>query len=110
MDTKFPVTLIHMVNDAFRMKNFKMSFISYIQSIFFLLLFKVNVFFHVLFPPFFYINRRKYWFRSNIRFPIFDGFTRFGIPEHNLTIYEKCLCVCDKNFVVSIAQELINRI
>ena len=28
---------------------------------------------------FFYISRRKYWFRANFRFPVFDGFTRFGM-------------------------------
>ena len=28
---------------------------------------------------FFYVNRRKYWFRENFRLPVFDGFTRFGI-------------------------------
>ena len=35
-------------------------------------------------------------------------------PEHNLTIFGKCLsvclCVCDKNFVASVARELMNRI
>ena len=37
-------------------------------------------------------------------------------PEHELTIFGKCLSVrvsvrvSDKNFVVSVAQELINRI
>ena len=30
--------------------------------------------------------------------------------EHDLTISGKCLCVCDKNFVASVAQELIHRI
>ena len=29
------------------------------------------------FFTFFYINRRKYWFRANFRLPIFDGLTRF---------------------------------
>ena len=36
-----------------------------------------------------------------------------GWPEHDLTIFWKisvCLCVCDKNFVASAAQELMNRI
>ena len=28
----------------------------------------------------------------------FDGFTHFGCPEYNFTIYKKCLC--DTNFVV----------
>ena len=27
----------------------------------------------------FYISRRKYWFREYFRFPVFDGFTRFGM-------------------------------
>ena len=41
-----------------------------------------------------------------------------GCPEHDLTISGKCLsvcesvclCVCDKNFVASVAQELMNRV
>ena len=49
-----------------------------------------------------------------------------GCPEHDLTIFAKCLsvclsvclcvcmcvclCVCDKNFVASVARELMNRI
>ena len=37
-----------------------------------------------------------------------------GCPEHDLTIFGKCLsaclCVCDKNFVASVARELNNRI
>ena len=28
---------------------------------------------------FFYVNRRKYCFRENFRFPVFDRFTRFGM-------------------------------
>ena len=28
---------------------------------------------------FFYISRKKYWFCANFRFPVFDGFTRFGM-------------------------------
>ena len=32
---------------------------------------------HSLVFTFFYINRRKYWFRANFRFPVFDGFTPF---------------------------------
>ena len=31
-------------------------------------------------------------------------------PEHDLTISGKCLCVCGKNFLGSVAQELMNRI
>ena len=33
-----------------------------------------------------------------------------GCPEHDLTIFGKCLCVCDKNFVANVARELMNRI
>ena len=37
-----------------------------------------------------------------------------GCPEHDLTIFGKCLSVCltvwDKNFVTSVAQELKHRI
>ena len=33
----------------------------------------------VVFITFFYISRRKYWFRANFRFPVFDGFARFGM-------------------------------
>ena len=25
------------------------------------------------------LSRRKYWFRANFRFPVFDGFRRFGM-------------------------------
>ena len=61
----------------------------------------------------FYI-KRKCCNRENFHFPVFDGFTRSGCPEHNLTISGKCLsaclCVCDKNFVASVAKELKNRI
>ena len=59
-----------------------------------------------MFFTFFYISRRKFWFRANFRFPVFDGFTRFGCPVHNLSISGKCLCVSDKYFVASVAQEL----
>ena len=33
-----------------------------------------------------------------------------GCPEHDLTIFGKCLClcVCDKNFVASVARELMH--
>ena len=31
------------------------------------------------FFTFFYIRRRKYRFRANFQFPVFDGFTRFGV-------------------------------
>ena len=37
-----------------------------------------------------------------------------GCPEHDLTIFGKCLsvrlCVCDKNFVASVTRELMNKI
>ena len=33
-----------------------------------------------------------------------------GCPEHDCTILGKCLSVCDKNFVGSVAQELLNKI
>ena len=33
----------------------------------------------IIFITFFYINRRKYWFRANFRFPVFDVFTCFGV-------------------------------
>ena len=54
------------------------------------------------FFTFLYINRRKYWFLASFRLPVFDGFA------HDLTISGKCLsvCVCDKNFVASVAIEL----
>ena len=61
---------------------------------------------------FFYINRRKCWFRANFRFPVLMDFD--GCPEHEWDIFGKCmsfcLCVCDKNFVASLARELMNRI
>ena len=37
-----------------------------------------------------------------------------GCPDHDLTISGKslpiCLCVCDKNFVATVAQELMNNV
>ena len=51
----------------------------------------VNVF------TFFYINRRKYWFHENIRFSVFDAFTRLGISWIWFQCFWKisvCLCVC----------------
>ena len=57
------------------------------------------------------------WFRTNFRFLI--DLQVLGRPEHDLNIYGKCLsiyvfvcirlCVCDKNFVASIAQELMHK-
>ena len=46
---------------------------------------------------FFYLNRRKYWFRANFRFPVFDGFVRFGISWTRLDYFWKmsaCLSMC----------------
>ena len=48
------------------------------------------------FFTFFYISRRKYWFRANFRFPVFDGFTRFGMSWTRFHYFWKisfCLCV-----------------
>ena len=71
----------------------------------------------VSFITFFYVSWRKYWFRANFRFPVFDGFTRFGMSWTRFDYFWKmsvslsvCLCVCDKNFVASVARELMNRI
>ena len=33
-----------------------------------------------------------------------------GCPEHDFIISGKCLSVCDKNFVASVARELMHRI
>ena len=45
-------------------------------------------------------------------FRILTGLLALGCPEHDLTIFTKCLsvCVCDKIFVASLARELIDRI
>ena len=45
-----------------------------------------------------------FWFLVNLH--------ALGCPEHGLTIFGKCLSasMCDKNFVASVAQELMNRI
>ena len=63
---------------------------------------------------FFYISRRKYWFRANFLFLILMDLHVLGCPEHDFTMPGKCLsvcvCVCDKNFVASVARELMNRI
>ena len=68
------------------------------------------------FFTFFYINRRKYWFRPNFRIPVFDGLTRFGMSWSRFEYIWKmsvcpsvCLCVCDKKFVPSVARELIHQ-
>ena len=42
-----------------------------------------------------------YWFRANFQFPVLMFLHGLGCPEHDLTIFEKCLCVsvtkfCDK--------------
>ena len=42
---------------------------------------------------FFYINRRKHWFRQNFRFPVFDGFIRFGISWSRFDYFWK-MSVC----------------
>ena len=60
----------------------------------------------------FYINRRKYWFRANFRFPVFDGFTRFRMSWSRFDYFGKmsdCLCAT-KNILASIARELTTRI
>ena len=52
---------------------------------------------------FFYINRSKYWFRANLRYPVFDGFTRSGVSWTWFDCFWKmflclcawlCVCVC----------------
>ena len=43
---------------------------------------------------FFCLHRKKYCFRQNFWFSVFDGFSRFGIPEHDLSISGKGLSVC----------------
>ena len=64
-----------------------------------------------IFFAFFYINRRKYSFRANFPFPVFDGFTHFGCPEDDLTIFGKSLSVyLWQNFLACVVRELLNRI
>ena len=90
--------------------------------------FRSNFFFHrkgfVLFCniklmrsffTFFYVCRRKYWFRKNIWLLVFDGFTRFGMSwtgfdYFGIILMSVCLCVCKKRFVASVDRELIDRI
>ena len=50
---------------------------------------------------FFYISRKKYWFRANFRFLVFDGFTHFRMSWTRFDYFWKmsvclsvCLCVC----------------
>ena len=50
-------------------------------------------FWKLLIFTFFYISRRKYWFRANFRFPVFDGFTRFGMSWTRFDYFWK-MCVC----------------
>ena len=57
---------------------------------------------------FFYINRRKNWLRENFRFPVFDGFKRFGMSWSRFDYFWKkpvCLRVYGKNFVASLPQK-----
>ena len=56
---------------------------------------------YFLFITFFCINRKKYWCRVNFRFPVFGGFTRFGMSWTRFDYFWKmsvcvsvCLCVC----------------
>ena len=66
----------------------------------------------LLFFTFFYINRRKHWFRANLWFPVFGRFMFWDVL--NTTISGKCLsfrlCVCDRNLVASVTRELMHRI
>ena len=65
----------------------------------------------ILIFTFFYVSRRKYWFRANIRFLVFDGLTRFGMSWTRIDYFsKKSVYVCDINFVASAARELMNRI
>ena len=38
--------------------------------------------------------KRKYWVLGNFRHPFFDGFACLRFPEHDLTIFWKCMSVC----------------
>ena len=58
---------------------------------------RVEIDFLLAFFTFFYVSRRKYWFRANFRFPVLDGFTRFGMSWTRFDYFWKmsvCLCVC----------------
>ena len=51
----------------------------------------------IAFFTFFYISRRKNWFRTNFRFPVFDGFTLFEMSWTRFDYFWKmsvCLCAC----------------
>ena len=52
----------------------------------------------------------RFFLFSSIYFRFLMDLHVLGCPEHDLTIFGKCLCVCDKNFVASVARELMNRI
>ena len=41
--------------------------------------FLIVLYFHKFIFAFSYISRRKYWFCANFQFPVFDGFTHFGM-------------------------------
>ena len=64
--------------------------------------------FHLLFSSIYY-TRREYCNRENFRLPVFDGFSRLCL-KYDLTIYTKCLSVCDTNFVATLAQKLMTEI
>ena len=64
---------------------------------------------------FFYINRRNIGFVQIFDFRFLMDLHFFGWPDHDLTISGKCLCfcldvclcVCDKNFVLTLARQLM---
>ena len=59
-----------------------------------------------------YLNCENFWLQ------VFYGFTSFGMSWTRFDYFYKmclsvclvCLCVCDKNFVASVARELMNKI
>ena len=63
-----------------------------VEIVFSLLYFRMIDFF-----TFFWVNRRKYWFRKNFRLPFFDGFACFGMSWTQFDYFWKmsvCLSVC----------------
>ena len=60
---------------------------------------------------FFYIHTKKVL--DSRKFSTSGFWSIFRCPEHNLTIFRKCLCVglyvCLQNFVGTVSQEMMNR-
>ena len=70
-----------------------------------------KTFYHRFFT-FFYVREENIGLMQIFDFRFSEDLHALGFPEHDLTNFGKCLCVCvcDKKFVASVARDLMNRI